>query len=271
MNYIIITFFVMLCMFVSAPSSYANVSVQPDSTELIVESGKVIKGVLQVRNDAAEEVHVKVEPEDWMKKKSTGASVSVKDWLTVSSLEFDMAPGEDKNVDYSICVPEDSAAEVVAMVFFSTTAPQGNLNITNRYGVSIYAAVSDKLNIDCALVNIEVSRDSVKTDEGIVNKGIIFILNLENKGNAHLRPTGSIEVTGDDGARYNIPIERNFPVYPEGKLSQRVMWKKESLPAGKYEAEVKLDYGALYKLDKKINKAVSFTVEKDGSISTFGG
>ncbi|MDD3905133.1 MAG: hypothetical protein PHS46_01210 [Candidatus Omnitrophica bacterium] len=242
-----------------ASLAYAGIVVQPDSTEVMVKADEAATGILQVVNSGQEAVHVKVQPEDWLKQRTGASSVPVEAWLTVEPIEFDMNPGETKSVDYTINVPRDASAEVVAMVYFATTALQGTLNITNRYGVSIYAAVSDKINIDCELKGLDI--DSTN------DKGIIFILNLVNKGNAHLRPTGNILITSADGTKSDLRIGRDFPIYSGLGLEQRVFWKNGGAVPGKYEAEIMLDYGNLYKLDKKLTKKISFTIDSQGDVS----
>jgi hypothetical protein len=153
------------------------------------------------------------------------------------------------------------------MIFFATSAPEGTMTITTRNGVSLYVAFADIINVECLLTNVDIAKFQQKTDAGMVDRGVVFTINIENKGNVHLRPTGSIAITGEGGTRYDVNIERGFPAYVGGKGSYQVLWDKKDIVPGKYEALITLDYGQLYKLDKKIYKKVSLTVNNDGSIS----
>ena len=220
-----------------------------------------------MHNDGNDAVHVKVELEDWPKNNAPEYPVLVNKWLSVTPLLFDLGAGESREVAYTINVPSANVSEVIAMVFFGTTAPQGNFNITSRYGVSLYAALSEKIKLDCAIKDLSIEPNFLTTDAGKVNKGIIFTITIENKGNVHLRPTGSISITAQDGAKYDIPILRDFPAYAGGDVKLRILWNKTDIAPGKYDALVILDYGKLYNQNKKIEKPVAFTVNNDGSVA----
>lgn len=251
-----------------AGNLYAGITVQPDSTELVVDQGVATAGSWQVSNDGKEPIHVKVESEDWLKWRTKNAGIPVEDWLKVSAKEFDLGPAENKEVAYTVNVPAAvTEPELVAMVFFGSTSPQGAFNITSRYGVSVYAALSKSVRLECNILGVDIEPNVVTENGASINKGIIFVIDVENKGNVHLRPTGNIFITAEDGTRYNIPIVRDFPVYPSGHLNQRVFWKDGKIPSGKYRADIELFYGAIYKVDKKISKEIVFRVNGDGRVS----
>ena len=245
---------------------YAGVSAQPDSTELIVTPGQVTNGSFTVHNDGAENIHVNVQPEPWPKKTGEGV-VPVDQWLKIDSKDFDLAPNENKQVKYAISMPQDSGPELISMVFFATTAPQGAFNVTSRYGVSVYATRSDKMNVACELETVELNANIITTDTGKINKGLVFALKVTNKGNVHIRPTGYIVITSESGAIYDVPIVRDFPVYPSVSLNQFEFWNKTDILPGKYTADINLDYGKLYNIDGKIQRKVSFVVNEDGTVS----
>lgn len=257
-----------LSIFISmgAGNLYAGVSAQPDSTELVVRTGEPTPGAIQVRNDSPETVHVKVEPEDWLKWRAKRDVMPVGKWLTVSPLEFDLEPKETKQVDYTINVPNNDEPELVAMVFFGTTAPNGAFNITNRYGVSIYAALSDKLSLECSIAGVTIDRNIITTEAGKTDNGLVFLIDVVNGGSVHLRPIGDIVITDEEGAKYHAPIVRDFPVYPGNHFIQRVFWNNKDIKPGRYEADIYLDYGKLYSIDKVIEKKISFMVNPDGSV-----
>lgn len=246
---------------------YAGIVVQPDSTELVVSAGKETAGNFQVHNDGKDAVHVKIDLEDWPKNNAAGLPVPVKEWLSVTPSLFDLGAGESKEVAYTINVPLSNVPEVIAMVFFGTIAPQGNFNITSRYGVSLYAALSENIKLACVIKDVSVEPNFLTTDAGKVNKGIIFTITIENEGNVHLRPTGNISITAQDGTKYDIPILRDFPAYAGGDVKLRILWNKMDIEPGKYDALVTLDYGKLYNQNKKIEKPVTFAVNDDGSVS----
>ena len=258
---------VIACLFLSYGACYAALGVEPENIELVVSPDIAMKGVYNVINEGSEAVHVKVQPENWPRSSAGDNVISVDKWLTITPMEFDLAPQERKEAQFAINPPRDHGGELSAMIFFATSSPEGAMTITTRNGVSLYAAFADSMKLECLITNVDVSRFQQKTDTGIVDQGIVFTIDFENKGNVHLRPTGSIMITGDDGSKYDINIARGFPAYPGGKGSYQVLWDKKNILPGKYRADITLDYGQLFKIDKKLYKTVSFAVNKDGGVT----
>ncbi len=263
-----IIIFIIGCNLLIYETALAGIGVKPTIIEIVVSPNSVTKGVYTVVNSDNEPIHVKVEPEDWLKRKTGVSGVPIEDWLTITPMEFDIEPQTLKEVEYAITPPSGCEGELVAMVFFATSSPmKGAFGITSRFGVSIYAAIENSIELGCSINNIKIKRNiRKKEDGGIIDKGMIFIIDVENKGNVHLRPTGNIEVTGEDGSKYDIKIERGFPVYPGTHLSYAVRWDKKDLSPGRYEARIKLDYGNIYNVDKTIEKKTSFLVEENGEL-----
>ncbi|MDP2913289.1 MAG: hypothetical protein Q8N91_04705 [Candidatus Omnitrophota bacterium] len=250
--------FVILSAFLIAGEVYAGVGVSPTITEITVPANRVTKGVFTVVNSENETLRVTVEPEDWLKLRTGVSGIPLEKWLTIKPMEFDIEPQGVKKVEYAISPPRGYEGELIAMIFFASAVPtEGAFEITSRFGVSIYASVEGTITLACNLDNIKVN----KTD-----KGVIFSFDLENQGNTHIRPTGDIVITGEDGRKYVTNIERGFPVYPGSKLNYAVKWKNENPSPGRYDAHITLDYGKIYNEDKKLEKEVSFTVAEDGSV-----
>lgn len=247
----------------------AGIGVKPTVTEVVVSLDSVTKGVFTVVNDGDEPIHVKVEPEDWLKKRTGISDIPIEDWLTITPMEFDVEPRGMKEVEYMIAPPSGAEGELVAMIFFATSsARKGVFGITSRFGVSIYAAIEGRIDLGCELNNVIIKRDIRKTEEGgTIDKGIVFILDVENQGNVHLRPTGDIIVTGEDGSKYDVKIERGFPVFPGTRLSYAIRWDKSDISPGKYEALIMLDCGNIYEIEKTVEKRMPFLVEEDGKVS----
>ena len=247
--------------------SYAALGVEPESIELVANSDTTTNGIYNVSNEGDEAVRVSVQPEVWPRSATSKIDLSTDRWLTITPMEFDLAPQERKEVQFEINPPNDHGGELSAMIFFATTSPEGTTSITTRNGVSLYAAFADAMRLECSIVDIGVSKFEQKIDNDIVDKGIVFTINVENKGNVHIRPTGSIVVTGEDGSKHDLNIERGFPTYAGRKGSYQVLWDKKDVTSGKCEALITLDYGKLYNLDKKIEKRKAFIVNKDGTVS----
>ena len=237
--------------------SYAGIGVSPENIEMMAAGGSETKGSYAVVNDADTPIHVKVDAEDWLKMRMGKTSIPVEQWLKIDPMEFDIGPKESTKVDYVITPPQGQEGELAAMVYFGTTSKEGAFNITSRFGVSIYVAIENTIKLGCKIGNIMVARD----------KKIDFGIEVENSGNVHIRPTGNIEITGENGETYNIPVQRGFPVYAGKKFVYSIPWDKTDVAPGKYNVNVSLDCGSIYKIDKRIEKKTSFIVKEDGTIS----
>lgn len=263
----VIILLVIACLFSSHSSCYAALGVEPESIELVASPDAETNGVYNIVNESSESVRVVVQPEEWPRSATPKNGFSIDKWLTVTPVEFDLAPQERKEVQFAINPPSDRAGELSAMIFFGTTSPEGMMNITTRNGVSLYAAFADTLRLECSITDIYANKLEQKTNNGMVDRGIVFTINVENKSNVHIRPTGTIVITGEDGSKHNLNIERGFPAYAGGKASYQVLWDKKDVTPGKCEALITLDYGKLYNLDKKIEYRKSFIVNGDGAVS----
>jgi hypothetical protein len=225
----------------------------------MVEAGSVTKGTFTITNDGSESVRVKVEPEDWFKARLGRSGIPLDKWFSISPVEFDIEPLGVVNVEYAIAPPSDAKGEFAVMVYFGTTSTQGGLTITSRNGSSIYAAITGAFNLACNIKNVWI--------EGSKAKGAVFTIEVKNTGDVHLRPTGNIVITAEDGTAYNILIQRGFPAYPGSAEKCVAKWSKTDIPTGRYEAVINLDYGNIYKMEKVLEKKIVFIVNKDGSIS----
>lgn len=249
--------------------SYAGIAIEPTITEITVPADTATKGTFKVTNVGDSSIRVKVEIEDWLKLRLGSSKIPVEKWLTVTPMEFDVGPKGTEEVEYIINIPKGYEGEVAAMVFFSSQVEEaGAFNIMSRFGVSIYAAVQDSIVLACNIKDIKVLKDMEKKEGAEpVDRGVLFVIDIENKGNVHLRPTGTIKIISRDGTEYFVNIGRGFPVYPGKVLSYAIPWPNKDIKPGRYQARVSLDYGNIYNIDKKAEKGTSFLVKKDGTIS----
>jgi len=245
---------------------YADIRVEPVVTEIVVPSRGVTEGVFTVTNSGAEPVRVIVE---WGmdsrlrgNDRTAGNDRVDEDWLTITPEEFEIGPGGAREIEYAIGPPRGCEGELSAVVFFVAdkeiaSAAFGDLAMTEKpqkFGVEIFAAIKDTIVLACNINEIDIKRREAEND-------YIFIVNLENAGNVHLRPSGNIFITGEDEAEYEVKIEKGFPLYPAAKLSYAIRWRKKNLPRGEYRAVVRLDYGDMYGEVKMVEEEMEFVVE----------
>ena len=249
-------------------SLYAGVGVDPTITEIVIPKDGPTSGVFKVANSDSEPACVTVEPEDWLKLKTGKSGIPLGEWLTITPMELEIGARELGEVKYTITPPAGYEGELIAMIFFaSSVKTEGAFDITSRFGVSIYAAVEGTIILGCDIGDFGIQRSiTEKEGGGVTDRGFIFTVDIENKGNVHLRPTGNILVKGPNGERYDVPIERGFPIYPGMRLNYAVRWKTKNPPPGKYSALMTLDYGNIYGEEKKLEKTMEFFIGENGDM-----
>lgn len=261
-------YFLVLLLFLHFSSTiYAGISVKPTVTEIRLSPGKRKVGTFTVANDGDNSLHIKVEPEDWMKKEET---VGVSSWLRVKPLEFELAGGDSRKVKYKIEVPQDAEGELVAMVFFGSITPAGGgLGIQTRFGVSIYVAIEGTEVVEANIEKLDATRYGGGSSD---NYGINFGVTVANTGNVHIRPKGKISIENENGERVkDLDIFYGFPVFPQAKRTFPAIWRGGELPPGEYRAKVSINYGELYGLiDKICSYDTVFSVEEGGQVSIQG-
>jgi len=233
-----------------AETALAGIAVNPTVTELEVAPGRVKAGSFRVGNAGEELVRVKVEVEDWLKLRVGKSPVNIKDWFIIDEPEFELEPSEIKVISYRVMAPEGVEGELIAMVFFSTAVPGGGtLNITSRFGVSVYAGIEGTEVIDPEIREIKTN------EQGL---GIYVV----NKGNVHLRPSGTVAIKDPGG---NLIHEKKIPytavIFPGKAHTYPVKLDITSLSSGDYEVEAIFDTGTIFEKSKTFKKIVSLYIE----------
>ena len=246
-----------------------GVGVEPAVTEVTVRPEGVTRGILTIVNNESDYVSVIIETRDYLKERTGAGVLQVEDWLTITPEEFDMEPYATEELEYVIEAPSGYEGELAAMLFFTANLPgEDGPKTAGKTGVAVYAAVEGTIKLDCGIQSVRVKRDIVKNPEGAgINRGIMFILEVENKGNVHLRPEGNIVIAGEDGSEYDVGIKKGFPLYPGSSLSYAVKWDEKDLSPGAYDVYIVLDYGNIYDEYKIAEKEARFSVDEEGNIS----
>ena len=245
----------------------AGIGVSPQIIEFVLPQDKDGVGEYEVSNDGDEAIRVKVDPQDWFKRRLGRETIPIEDWLTLEPMEFEIESKSTQKVEFKIIVPKGYEGELAAMIFFETApVAAGAFGVASRYGVSLYIAMEGTINLGCNLGDVRATRRFQKKENEVVDQGIMFAVNAENTGNVHIRPTGIVRIKDEDGNDYEIPIERGFPVY-SGKIQDIVVsWEKTDLKPGKYEGLMEIDYGNIYNEDKRAEKKFSFIVHENGDV-----
>jgi hypothetical protein len=219
------------------------VNVSPSKIELSISSSRTYEGVLEVRNAEQGVLDVKLRTENWFKAvegiaKETGTNL---EWLKLTPASFELKGQEKRDVRYRVNIPESARGELNAMIFIEAkprAASQGAISINTSIGVPIYVIIT----------GTEILKAKVKKVEVMKNGPLLLNVLIENSGNVHIRPTGTIVIArSPEGATKQSPEivlplnEYNYPILPNSSRTLEIRADKALAP-GKYTAGVQMEY-----------------------------
>ncbi len=240
---------------VGLPQQSEALTVGPGRTELRVAPGQKAQGELTATNDGPVPLHVELSTKDWFVLDANQAHhLTVNTWLKLKGKkEFDLKPGENRNVTFKVNCPKDAEGELVAMVSFLYTSGPASM-MTPMISVSVYLEAAG------------TEKRSGEIKELVVrswNNQIQAAVNVASTGNVHLRPTGALIVTSDKGEEVvRFAIKEAGPAYP-GK-SQAYFADVPTnfkFSPGAYTIRAALDYRGL-----ALNAERTFKVLTDGKV-----
>ncbi|MEZ6012574.1 MAG: hypothetical protein R3C08_11970 [Hyphomonas sp.] len=205
---------VVLMAFLAAGSAFSvaqaqGIGLQPASVEMEVGAGARMRKVVTLANvDREKPVSVSLSLADWTQDEAgtvsfgavedTGASAV--DWVLFSPMTVSLAPGQTKQVALDLAAPKSLSrtgdyrfALVAATVVQDPAGAWKKQQTASLFYLTAGEAASRP--------RIAASRLTVATD-GQPAIGLDF----SNTGNAHARLQGTIEVSGDGGAAFSVPV-----------------------------------------------------------------
>lgn len=221
--------------------------VSPIRVEHKIKAGGQLTDVFYVRNNSSRPIRLKVYVENWYLKEdgtpvfigSREGSYSCRDWIKVNPFDFRIQPGEIKQVRYTISVPEKvetggyHAAVSFENVPETTEANRlGQVAFTGKIAAAVYVLVGK--------TEPAGSIEDVTWEKSGSNQ--FLKIKVANSGRTHFRLKGEVVIKNSQGkkvATLEVPDE---PVLPES-------WRfvaipvKETLGAGQYRVEVRIDIG----------------------------
>ena len=228
-------------------SAEVSISVSPIRVEHLVKQGERGTDMISVTNDGTAPTRLKVSIEDWtltrdgnpMFMKVENNRYSCAGWIRINPVDFRLAPGETREVRYTIIVPQGTEdGGYRAAVIFETVpdvTPGEKIKrvfLKGRIVTILYELVGKPIP--------EGHTNGLKVE--LKKEGIDFILALQNTGKVHYRTKGSVTVKDADGKKaFEVDIP-DVPVLPESEREVKVSYDK-SIPKGKYTALAVVDIG----------------------------
>ena len=195
-----------------------------------VEAGSENNGSILLTNEKKIPTRIEVALNDLSKQ----SGLAENDWLKLSHDFFELGPGEEAFLNYSIFLPSESTGEYSARIAFTeeslNSSSRQDSVLKARISVPFYATVkgTETYNLDI----IDFAFDKVSKEEVSVT-----ILNL---GNVHIRPKGNckIKLKTDDIILQKVEINKDgYPIKPGLKQKFKVTLERP-LSSGSYLAEL---------------------------------
>ncbi|HEY1312483.1 MAG TPA: hypothetical protein VGE92_01330 [Steroidobacteraceae bacterium] len=204
----------------AAPAVHAQgfaALVSPPRFELVSQSGKTVRSVIEVSNRSTAPAHYLVHTADWTF--SPDFSVNFKDalqadscrpWVAIERPDIVVPGGGTMRYRFEVNVPADAPAGECRFAIMiegadpSIARTQGlDMPVTGRIGVIVYLTVGD------GAPELEVLGPKV----AVLNGQQIPILRVHNAGTAHGRVTGFLTGTDAKGVAYDF-TPSDFPILP---------------------------------------------------------
>jgi len=270
----VITVLVILAVFIApsiakaqTPAAGQGLEISPPLVDLKADPGQVVQGELRIRNVTAQTLVVSSEVNDFTAGGEDGqpkllleegetSPYSVKDWISTIP-EVTLKSGEQQVVTITLSVPDTaSPGGHYGVVRFTGTPPglEGTgVSLSASIGQLILVNVSGNVTESARIAEIFTSQNNQRS--GFFEYGpITLVERIENTGNVHIKPSGTVRVTntfGNETAVFSLN-ENGGNVLPSSvrKFEQQL---DKKLLFGRYTIQVDAVYGA----DSKITTASS--------------
>lgn len=271
-----------------AVSTVEAVSISPPILELSVEPGQVVETKVKLINETAEPITQFASTANFSAKDETGTPdfasenerIGLVTWLEVGAGPYTVQPGERLNVPVTITIPSDAPpGGHYAGIFFSAQAPDvagqaGQVAITSKIATLLLVRVSGVIREAASVVQFSAGEGT-----GVFSRlPIDFSLRVQNSGNVHVRPTGTVTIRNllggtsatllvNEGQGAVLPTSvRRFLIRWEkvpsaevrGNFFEEIGAEWRNFAVGPYTAQVDLSYGASG--DKRLSSDYRFWV-----------
>ena len=242
---------------VSAQS--VGIRISPTIIDEIVDPGEIFNDVVKVANESDTPKVMYVYLRDF---KADGESGKPKifapgmekgyylaSWIEITDEAIEFNPYEEKIIPFTVRVPADiGPGGYYGAVYFGTVPPRlqldseekgAGMSIAQQNGTLILLKVSGD-------VNEEAQVREFNTDKNFYNTPyqVNFLIRIENKGNVHVKPFGTISINnmfGKEVAKI-VVNEEGGNILPDSIRRFETAWEGKN-GFGRYEANLGLTYG----------------------------
>jgi len=248
-----------------------SINLDPPSINLAIPAGQSQTGSLRIENTGQEVLNVSVYTEDWIYApdgsknfKSAGTTrYSCAKWINLYPTNFELLPGQSKDVKYTATMPQAASGGYVGVIFFDSTVAKENLKqkssviFSGRIGSIIYLENPKNLVKKGSISQLETTAP----DE---NKPMEIKISIKNEGNTHLSAKASMVIVDKDGKIFGRADLGRINALPGQTSTQKFGWYGK-LAQGEYDIVTTLDYSG----PDIATELKHIKVKKGGSIADF--
>lgn len=180
------------------------VTIIPPSLEFSVQPGETIETKVKLFNETADTLTQYSSVANFQAKDETGTPAfadendltDLASWITIDAGPFALVSGDRLEIPVTISVPANAEpGGHYAGIFFSNQAPDvtgqgGQIGIAAKVGSLILVRVAGDISERASIA--EFGSDGGET---MYNRlPVDFVLRMQNQGNVHVRPTGTVTV-----------------------------------------------------------------------------
>jgi hypothetical protein len=227
-----------------------SIGISPVVFELTANPGDIIENQLKVSNPSETTIGIRMEVDDITPRGEEGfvtveaaetETFSLARWVTTEPSEFELEPGEQKFVTFTINVPENAEpgghyGSVLARSKSVAGAGVTGAVIAQRVGSLVLLSVAGDVKEELIIKDFSAPNYSEYGP-------ITFTIRFENKGTVHVKPRGFVTITNWlDKKVADVEIPQNN-VLPNAVRKIEASWNQKWLWAGKYTATISGSYG----------------------------
>lgn len=238
-------------------------TIGPGRFETRLPPGEVAGIDYYAQNETDAPVHVVVEPENWARDAYDYGKLDIKDWVTLDCYEFDLKPMEIKKLKLTVRVPKDAKGELVAQIFFTSSAAEGPPgSVRARLGAVLYVAVRGTEIVKAGIRSMDIN-DIPEKNQIKVN------VTVRNDGNVHIRPReGRVLIEDLKGQRIALlDMVTESAALPGRERVFSVTADKSPFREGAYIVLSEIKFGNMYGREKTAKFRMEFGVDKDGRVA----
>jgi len=226
--------------------------VDPYQVDVTARAGAFRALAIMVENEEQQPIHISVRTRDvafdpegeLLLSDPSNAKLSCANWVELSPTEFDLRPKQKRRVSARITLSKDAIGGRAGYIEFKASMLAGETkSLEGSAGTILLLTIPGALSIMSEITEVKVSQ--AKKDESVS-----FIISFKNNGNVHVIPKGKVVIKSSAGTKEQLSQrigEVEFDEIMGAVLPQEIRHLTatypEKLSAGKYSAEITIDYG----------------------------